>query len=242
MKVLVACEESQRVCTAFRELGHEAYSCDIQECSGGHPEWHILGDVLPLINGNCEFAAMDGVQHKIDGKWDLLIAHPPCTYLTAASTRHLSLRCTPAEKVTERLWKLAESAVFFMQFALADCERICVENPLGFMSRLWRKPDQTVHPYYFAETKEDIENYQKKRTCFWLKGLKPLKRTNDLPPPEPLKHTKSGKAVYFSEAHGKIQGIDCDSNSAKARSKTFPGIARAMAEQWGQEMIKCQNN
>lgn len=240
MKILVACEESQRVCTAFRELGHEAYSCDIQECSGGHPEWHILGDALPLINGRCTFTTMDGIAHEIAGKWDLLIAHPPCTYLTAASTRHLSLKCTPAEKVVERLWNLAESAVFFMRFALADCERICVENPLGFMSRLWRKPDQIVHPYYFAESKEDIENYQKKRTCFWLKRLEPLKRINDLPPPEPLKHTKSGKAVYFTEMHGKIQGIDCDSNSAKARSKTFPGVAKAMAEQWGQEMIKCQ--
>lgn len=98
MKVLVACEESQRVCTAFRELGHEAYSCDIQECSGGHPEWHILGNVLPYINGSCEFITMDGTKHTINGKWDLLIAHPPCTYLTAASTRHLSLKCTSAEK------------------------------------------------------------------------------------------------------------------------------------------------
>jgi len=233
MKVLVACEESQRVCTAFREIGHEAYSCDIQEPSGGHPEWHIHGDVLPLINGNCTFTTMDGVSHKINGKWDLLIVHPPCTYLTASSTRHLSLKCTPAEKVVERLWKVAESAVFFMQFALADCERICVENPMGFMSRLWRKPDQTIHPYYFAETKEDIENYQKKRTNLWLKGLDQLKRTNDLPPPEPYGYTRSGKAVYFTDNHGKIKGLDCETNSAKARSKTFPGIARAMAEQWG---------
>ena len=136
MKVLVACEESQRVCTAFRERGHEAYSCDVQECSGGHPEWHIMQDVLPLINGNCEFCTLDWTSHWIEGKWDLLIAHPPCTYLSAVTTRHLSLKCTPAERVVERFWKLSESAVFFMQLALADCDRICVENPMGFMSRL----------------------------------------------------------------------------------------------------------
>ncbi len=226
MKVLVACEESQRVCTAFRGLGHEAYSCDIQECSGGHPEWHILGDVLPLINGRCEFVTMDGITHRIDSKWDLLIAHPPCTYLSAVTTRHLSLKCTPAEKVVERFWKLAESAVFFMQFALADCDRICVENPMGFMSRLWRKPDQTVHPYYFAETKNDTENYHKKRTCFWLKGLKPLERINNIEAPPPLGYSKSGKPLNFEET--------ATGNRARTRSKTFPGIAKAMAEQWGE--------
>ena len=243
MKVLVACEESQRVCTAFRELGHEAYSCDIQECSGGHPEWHIQGDVLEILNPvwiadvvepcwGIELCTCDKEYHYID-KWDLIIAHPPCTYLSAVTTRHLSLKCTPAEKVIDRLWKVAESAVFFMQLALADCERICIENPMGFMSKLWRKPDQTIHPYYFAESKDDIENYQKKRTCFWLKNLEPLKHTNNLLPPEPYGYTKSGKPINFEEAHGKIKGINCDSNSAKARSKTFPGIARAMAEQWG---------
>ena len=237
MKVLIACEESQRVCMAFRECGHEAYSCDIQVCSGGHPEYHIHGDVLPLINGRCSFVTMDGITHEIKEKWDLLIAHPPCTYLSAVTTRHLSLKCTPAEKVIDRMWKVAESAVFFMQFALADCERICVENPMGFMSKLWRKPDQTVHPYYFAESKDDIENYQRKRTCFWLKNLEPLKATNNLSPPEPCGYTRKGHAIYFTDAHGKIKGLDYDKNSAKARSKTFPGIARAMAEQWGKTDI-----
>lgn len=95
MKVLVACEESQRVCTAFRQRGHEAYSCDIQEPSGGHPEWHILGDVLPLINGHCRFRTMDGAEHHIDVEWDLMIAHPPCTYLSNVSTRSFSLNCVP---------------------------------------------------------------------------------------------------------------------------------------------------
>lgn len=233
MKVLIACEESQRVCMAFRERGHEAYSCDIQECSGGYPEWHICGDALGLVNGRCGFFTADGTYHSVDGKWDLLIAHPPCTYLSTAGTRHLSLKCAKAEKVIDRLWKVAESAVFFMQFALADCDRICVENPTGYMSRLWRKPDQIIHPYFFAESADDIENYQKKRTCLWLKNLPLLKTTNFLPPPEPYGYTRTGKAVYFTDAHGKIKGIECDGNSAKARSKTFPAIARAMAEQWG---------
>lgn len=224
LKILIACEESQTVCTEMRKLGHEAYSADIQEPSGGHPEWHILGDVLPLINGNCKFTTMEGKQHKITGKWDLLIAHPPCTYLSAVTTRHLSLKCTPPEKVVERFWKLAESAIFFMQFALADCDKICVENPMGYMSRLWRKPDQIVHPYYFADSVEDIENYHKKRTCFWLKGLEPLERLNTLPPPPPLGYSKSGNPLNFEE---KATG-----DRAKTRSKTFLGIAKAMAEQW----------
>lgn len=232
MKILAACEESQTVCIELRKLGHEAYSADIQEPSGGHPEWHILGDVMPFINGRCSFQTMDGSVHKIDGKWDLMIAHPPCTYLSGVTTRHLSLKCTPAEKVVERFWKLAESAVFFMQFALADCDRICVENPLGFMSTLWRKPDQIVHPFYFAESEDDVENYQKKRTCFWLKGLRPLERKNQLKPPKPYGYTKRGKPINFEEAHGKIAGFQHGGSSASARSKTFPGIARAMAEQW----------
>lgn len=117
--------------------------------------------------------------------------------------------------------------MFFMQFALADVPHICVENPSGFMSRLWRKPDQTVHPYYFAASEDDRENYEKKRTCFWLKGLPPLERSTELPPPKPYGYTRSGKPLNFEEmARG---------NRAKVRSKTFPGIAQAMAEQWGGE-------
>jgi hypothetical protein len=177
MKVLVACEESQRVCTAFRERGHEAYSCDILECSGGHPEWHIQGDVLPIINGNCEFETADGQRHRIDGKWDLLIAHPPCTYLSNVATRQYSLKCCTAEKVIARWEERARAAVFFMQFALADCDRIAVENPVGFMNSSYRKPDQIIHPYFFAESECDAENYHKKRTCLWLKGLPQLERS-----------------------------------------------------------------
>lgn len=126
MKVLVACEESQAVCIAFRKLGHEAYSCDTQECSGGHPEWHIKGDVLPLINGNKPFITMDGDLHAIVGTWDLLIAFPPCTYLTNAGSVRLRIK---GEINKERMAKAVEAKAFFMKFLEADCQKICVENP-----------------------------------------------------------------------------------------------------------------
>lgn len=226
MKVLIACEESQTVCKAFREKGHEAYSCDIVECSGGHPEWHIMQDVLPLINGNCEFYTCDGIHHVIDEKWDLLIAHPPCTYLSNVATRHYSLRCTPPDKVVDRWEKRARSAVFFMMFCLADIPKIAVENPVGFMNSAYRKPDQIIHPYMFADSIEDTNQYVTKATCLWLKGLQKLK-TNDLPKPnngEIYGYMPSGKARTWEDTYSRI---------GKARSKTFPGIAKAMAEQWG---------
>lgn len=226
MKVLIACEESQRVCTEFRRLGHEAYSCDIQECSGGHPEWHVCGDVLPVLQGG-NFATMDGIYHCVN-MWDLVIAHPPCTYLSAVTNRHLSLRCAPPEKVVDRLWKVAKSAVFFMQCYYANSDKVAVENPMGFMSKLFRKPDCTIHPYFFAKSQYDFENYHKKRTCLWLRGLPPLERTTYLPEPKPISYSKSGQPFNFEET---VNGKD----RAKLRSKTFPGIARAMAEQWGKE-------
>lgn len=234
IKILVACEESQRVCTAFREKGHEAYSADIQECSGGHPEWHILGDVLLLINGNCEFVTMDGTTHKIDGAWDMLIAFPPCTYLTNAGTRHFSLRVCSAENVVARWEKRAEAAVFFMYFVLADCDKICVENPVGFMNKSYKKPNQIIHPYMFAKGYNDVENYVTKRTCLWLKGLEPLK-TNNLKPPPPKYICQGekckGKKIGWCEG---IKGThDGQLGRAKLRSKTFSVVAKAMAEQWG---------
>lgn len=127
MKVLIACEESQRVCIAFRERGHEAYSADIKECSGGHPEWHIFGDVLPIINGNCVFKTMDGATHRIDGKWDILIAHPPCTFLSNAGARWLYKGGTMD---VARYKKGLSGREFFMTFYTAECERIAIENPL----------------------------------------------------------------------------------------------------------------
>ena len=225
MKILIACEESQTITTAMRALGHEAYSCDIQEASGNHPEWHVKGNCLPLLRGGGYlFETMDGRRHEAPDRWDLVIAHPPCTYLSGVTTRHLSLRCTPAQKVVERMWNVAEAAVFFMHCIYANADRVCVENPSGFMSRLYRKPDQTVHPYYFATDTTDEENYEKKRTCFWLRNLPPLKRLTELPAPPPKGYTASGKPLNFEEC--------ATGNRSKVRSKTFPGIAKAMAEQW----------
>ena len=235
MKVLVACEESQEVCKAFRERGHEAYSCDIQECSGGHPEWHIQGDALKLLSPDlCVFFTEDGSTHT-HTHWDLLIAHPPCTYLSNVATRQYSLKCCPPEKIISRWEERAKAAVFFMQFMLADVPMIAVENPVGFMNSSYRKADQIIHPYYFAENENDTENYHEKRTCLWLKGLPPLKRTNTLPPPPPMYicngEKSKGKKIGWCEGMRNIKGGQ--SERAKARSKTFPGIAKAMATQWG---------
>lgn len=164
MKVLVACEESQAVCIAFRKLGHEAYSCDTQECSGGHPEWHIKGDVLPLINGNKPFITMDGDLHAIVGTWDLLIAFPPCTYLTNAGSVRLRIK---GEINKERMAKAIEAKVFFMKFLEADCQKICVENPTPGKIHQLPQYTQAIQPWWFGHP-------YTKRTCLWLKNLPPL--------------------------------------------------------------------
>lgn len=225
MKVLIACEESQTVCKAFRERGHEAYSCDIQEPSGGHPEWHILGDAIAALDGGV-ITTMDGKRHDV-GKWDLLIAHPPCTYLTVVANRAFSLSCTPAEKVVKRWENRVKAAIFFMHFILADIPHIAVESPIGFMNTGYRKPDQIIHPYMFAAGVDDSENYVTKATCLWLKGL-PKLRTNDLPKPDLA--TMYGK--YPSGKNKTWEDMQCGQRST-VRSKTFPCIAAAMAEQWG---------
>ena len=147
MNVLVACEESQRVCIAFRERGHNAFSCDIEPCSGGHPEWHIMQDVIPLLNGRCSFKTMDGIKHSIDGKWDLIIAHPPCTHLAVSGARWFKEGKKP-------LWLQDEAAEFFMIFVNADCERIAIENPVCIMSTRYRKPDQIINPWQFGHPEQ----------------------------------------------------------------------------------------
>ena len=219
MKVLVACEESQRVCTAFREKGHSAFSCDIEPCSGGHPEWHICGDVLPLLNGNCEFVTMDDVMHRIDGKWELLIAHPPCTYLSNAGARWLY---AGGELNTERYRKGLEGKKFFMAMLNADCPRIAVENPIP--SSIYDLPQYTqiIQPYQFGEP-------WSKKTCLWLNGLEPLQPTNIVEDYKP--YCSSGS--YSGTHDPKYKGESRKGGSAKSRSKTFHGIAKAMAEQWG---------
>lgn len=221
MKILIACEESQTVCKAFRERGHEAYSADIQEPTGGHPEWHILGDVLPLINGDCTFFTMDGRAHNISDEWDLIIAHPPCTYLTVTGNRWFSIE-RYGDKAIQRHKDRKEAINFFMFFANANCEKIAIENPVGIMSSAWRKPDQIIQPWQFGDAFE-------KKTCLWLKGLLQLKPTNivDIPPRKVFDSGKSMPA-WYADAWTLPK-----EERAKLRSKTFPGIAEAMAEQWG---------
>ena len=229
MRVLVACEESQEVCKAFRARGHEAYSCDIQEPSGGHPEWHICHDVRNIVNGNTGFFTCDGVLHTVQ-IWDMIIARPPCTYLSNVATRHYSLKCTPAEKVVERMAHREEAIVFFMQIMLANSPRIAVENPIGRMNSVFRKADQIIHPFMFSKGMEDTEQFVTKATCLWLKGLPKLRPTytGDRPDNGSLfGHYANGKARTWEETRRK------NKERAKIRSKTFPGIAAAMAEQWG---------
>ena len=214
MNVLIACEESQEVCKAFRARGHRAFSCDIQECSGGHPEWHIQGDVIPLLNGNCTFLTEDLTTHTHTGPWDLIIAHPPCTHLAISGARWFP------EK--QKDFRQQKACVFFMYFALAHCARIAVENPVGIMSTVYRKPDQIIQPYEYGEP-------HRKSTCLWLKGLPKLTPSNIVEPRLVEYTCKDGRRVTFDELY--VAGPSED--RAKLRSKTFPGIARAMAEQWG---------
>ena len=228
MRVLVACEESQRVCSAFRERGHEAYSCDIIECSGGHPEWHIQCDVLNVINGNCSFTDCVGGAHKIDGSWDIVIAHPPCTYLTVAGNAWFDIH--KYGDVAKQRYKDRYSAiVFFMQMVMAAAPYVAVENPIGIMNTCYRKPDQIIQPYMFGHP-------YAKSTCLWLKNLPPLIPTR-WEIPERIHSAGesggySGSSWYVKDENGKILSWN-DPRTAKERSKTFPGIAKAMAEQWG---------
>lgn len=158
LRVLVACEESQTVCKAFRALGHEAYSCDILDCSGGHPEWHFKQDVLPLLKE----------------PWDLIVAHPPCTYLTVTGNRWFNVE-RYGDAAIKRAADREEAARFFMEFTKTNCKHVAIENPIGVMSTRYRKPDQTIQPYWFGDP-------QRKGTCLWLIGLPPLKPTNMVEP------------------------------------------------------------
>jgi len=204
-KVLIACEESQAVTIEMRKLGIEAYSCDTEPCSGGRPEWHIQEDVVPLLKE----------------KWDMVIAFPPCTYLSNAGIRWFNEE-KYGEKARERKQKRKE-AVNFVQQIWESCNKVAIENPVGWLNKNWMRPTQIIQPYYFG-------NPESKRTCLWLKNLPPLQPTNIVEPKIYgyfKKGKKKGQPIYgtqyckFSEDRGKI------------RSKTFPGVAKAMAEQWG---------
>ena len=203
-KVLIACEESQTVTKEFRALGHETFSCDILECSGGHPEWHLQQDVTELLKQ----------------KWDMIIAFPPCTYLTATGNRWFNIE-RYGEKAIKRHQDRKEAINFFMMFANSDCKKTAIENPVGIMSSEWRKPDQIINPYQFGDAFE-------KKTCLWLKGLPCLEPTNIVEPPK-RKEFKSGKTMpsWYADAWKLPKN-----EQAKLRSKTFPGIAEALATQY----------
>lgn len=217
MKVLVACEESQAVTVELRNLGHEAYSCDILSTSGNHPEWHIQADVLPLLKGDCSFTTMDGEVHFITGEWDMIIGFPPCTYLTNASAVRMRKN---GEIVPERYAKAMEAREFFLAILNAPCARVCVENPTPLKIVNLPPYSQAIQPYMFGHP-------YSKRTCLWLKGLPHLEATNILSQHEP--YVNGG----CKDAHGnyrRFQGRK--ERDPKTRAKTFSGIAKAMATQW----------
>lgn len=229
LNILVACEESQEVCKAFRELGHIAFSCDLQECSGGHPEWHIQGNVLnflePYDTGSdyaMTFYTQNGACHEWyrDVWWDLIIAHPPCTDLAVSGARWFKEKRADGRQ--------QKSIDFFMRFTQLDCKRVVIENPVSIMSRIYRKPDQIIQPWQFGYPVS-------KKTCLWIKGL-PLLKSTEIVEYEKIHSAGksggySGNSWFARDENGKILSWN-DPRTAKPRSKTFPGIARAMAEQW----------
>lgn len=235
-KVLVACEESQEVTRRFREKGVEAYSCDIVDCSGGHPEWHIKGDVLPLLNGNCKFKTCDDVEHEVVGKWDAIISFPPCTHLAVSGARHFEVKRNDGRQ--------RFGVDFFGRIMTADCDKIVLENPVNIISGDYVKqwfpdlcekyglpiaPTQRVHPWMFGD------NFSK-TTCLWIKGLPPLvPEVTEEPEMEWIvwKDKKTGKEKrqnkwYFDA----LVNSKTSEERSRIRSKTFPNVARAMVETW----------
>jgi len=204
MKILVACEESQAVTIELRKRGHEAYSCDLLPCSGGHPEWHLHQNVIPLL----------------EQRWDMIIAHPPCTHLAISGSRHFEQKRKDGRQ--------QQGIDFFMLFANADCPRVAIENPIGIMSTYWRKPDQVIQPWMFGEDAS-------KATCLWLKGLPPLKPTNVIKKERYANQTKEGQNKI--QIDGKWLKYN-DPRTAIYRSKTYKGIAQAIAEQWVENLLK----
>lgn len=228
MRVLVACEESQTVCAAFRARGHEAYSCDIQTPSGGHPEWHILGDALNAIRAGV-IVTMDGVIETMDGvthdipRWDLLIAHPPCTYLANSSAVRLFDK---NHRIKDHLREIKGWAArdFFFAMLLAPIDRIAVENPVPLKYFHLPPYTQIIEPYQYGEP-------WKKRTCLWLENLPDLRPTKIVEPQGLWVGSCGGRDKEKRKLMTKY--MLKSQRSQKQRSKTFPGIAAAMAEQWG---------
>ena len=232
LNILVACEESQAVCSAFRKLGHNAFSCDLLECSGGHPEWHFNHDVTKVLD-KTDLTLQNGEVATINGDWDIMIGHPPCTYLAVSGAqwyyhpddKHLPVeQRRPHPKYPNRAKDREDAAAFFMLLANADVKRIAIENPVGVMSTRWRKADQAIQPYMFGDPFS-------KNTCLWLKNLKPLHPSKATDDKGERIQFKSGKSQpkWYSDALSKAKSTE---ERRTLRSKTFPGIARAIAEQW----------
>nr|WP_295070431.1 hypothetical protein [uncultured Fibrobacter sp.] len=231
LNILIACEESQAVCKAFRKLGHNAYSCDLLDCSGDHPEWHFNHDITEVLN-KTNLVLQNGEDAVIKGNWDLMIGHPPCTYLAVSGAQwyyHPEDKDLPVEKrrphpkYPNRARDREDAVKFFMSLAKAKIKRIAIENPVGIMSNRWRKPDQKIQPYQFGDP-------YSKGTCLWLKNLwtlHPSKETNDHGEKVFFKSGKSQPKWYSEALKAKTP-----EERRTLRSKTFPGIARAMAEQW----------
>lgn len=233
--ILIACEESQRVCTEFRKLGFNAYSCDLLECSGNHPEWHFNSDIFEIIQN--KGGILQNGQEAFVEQWDMMIAHPPCTFLAVSGAKwyyHPEDKDLPLEerrphpKFPNRAKDREEALKFFIDLASADIPHIAIENPVGIVNTRFRAPDQIVQPYHFGDSAS-------KKTCLWLKNLPPLKHTNIVEPGEFVEF-KSGKkmAKWYADA---LSQAKSKQERQTIRSKTFPGFAKAMAEQWG-EYIK----
>lgn len=218
MRVLVACEESQVVCKAFRKKGHEAYSCDIMECSGGHNEWHIQGNVLPLLNGRCSFRTMDGVEHTVDGKWDMIIAFVPCTKTSNAGARHLYKG--GVLNIPRYYEGLCGKALFLAVWA-ADCDKVIIENPTPSKVFDYPPPTQIIQPFQFGHPFT-------KKTLLWERGVDPLQPTDVVEP----ERTWCPSGSYSGKHNDKHRGM-FTTDRARNRSKTFTGIGDAMADQWG---------
>ncbi|MDH3321518.1 MAG: hypothetical protein OEM04_00945 [Flavobacteriaceae bacterium] len=206
MKILVACEESQAVTIELRKLGHEAFSCDIKECSGGYADWHIIGDAIKIM-------------YDSTYNWEMMIAFPPCTHLAVSGAAHFEKKRKDGRQ--------QEAIDFFMKFVHAPIERIAIENPIGIMSQIYRKPDQIIQPYYFGDEAQ-------KSTCLWLKNLNLLEPTNIVSKGEFFEfiEKKTGKSkrqpLWYAES---LSIAKSNEERSTLRSKTFPGIAKAMAEQ-----------
>lgn len=223
MNVLLGCEESQAVCIEFRKRGHKAYSCDTQNCSGGHPGWHIMEDILIVINGG-NFTTQSGENIFIE-RWNLAIFFPPCTDIAVSGAAHFKKKIADGRQ--------QKAIDFFMKLANSNIDKIAIENPVSIMSSIYRPPDQIIHPYYFGDEAQ-------KTTCLWLKNL-PLLYHNSQPNlfDENVTHVGKGEMMKCVRKDGRIefrarhnQGLPPSADRGKIRSKTFEGIAKAMAAQW----------